>query len=295
MYIEVVECPDSEFDHRRFLLDSSSELSAIMRTSAQFALVNRAKSSIDVEALLNSRASAGGKSTQADRRSAVTRMKASLGESLTATRQGLGLAGTDRLDLDQIATAAGAARRMIDDAPDIFLEVTRLKTKDETTYIHSLSVSALMGKLATMLDLPEDESRLIGEAGMLHDVGKLLIPDRILNKPGRLNGEELAVMRKHPEVGYQHMKKFPAVPDLFLDICRLHHEVLDGSGYPLGLNGGRISLEVRICTVCDVFDALTSERPYKKGWGTANAIAWMFDRPELFDRKLVIRLGSMFG
>lgn len=294
MYIEAIECPVSEFDHRRFLLETDTELKAILKTSAKFALVNRAKSRIDVNALLNKpgpdKVSAGDEQSVRS----PAQMKLALGETLKATRHGLDLAGSDRLDLGKIAIAADAAFNMIDSAPNVFLEVTRLKSKDEVTYIHSISVSALMGKLAALLDIPDAEARLIGQAGMLHDVGKLLIPNDILNKPGSLSLDELTVMRTHPELGYQHLRNFAEVTDLTLDICRLHHEVLDGSGYPLGLKAEKISLPVRICTVCDVFDALTSDRPYKKGWETAKALGWMFERPELFERRLVIRLGSMF-
>jgi len=78
-----------------------------------------------------------------------------------------------------------------------------------------------------------------------------------------------------------------------LDICRYHHEVLDGSGYPLGLKADQLSPEIRLSTVCDVFEALTSTRPYKRPW-TREALNWMFDRGHLFDKKLVIRLGSIF-
>lgn len=294
MYIEALECPVSEFDHRRFMLESDAELKAILNTSAQFALVNRAKSRIDVNALLKKANPQSQRCDDEPPARTPAQMKIALDETLKTARQGLDLAGTHNLDLDRIATAADAALRMIDSAPNVFLEVTRLKTKDEVTYIHSISVSALMGKLATLLNIPEAEAKLIGQAGMLHDVGKLLIPNDILNKPGSLSLEELAIMRNHPELGYQHLKNFAEVTDLTLDICRLHHEVLDGSGYPFGLKGEKITLPVRICTVCDVFDALTSDRPYKKGWETAKALAWMFDRPEFFERRLVIRLGSMF-
>ncbi|MBW6421782.1 HD-GYP domain-containing protein [Rhizobium sp. XQZ8] len=288
MYIEGIECPVSEFKRRRFMLESDAELQAIRNTSAQFVLVNCSRSRIDVTALLE-RANPLTKPS-----SNPAEMKAAIGETLKTARRGLDAAGAGELNLDDIGLAADAAIRMIDSAPDVFLEVTRLKTKDEATYIHSIAVSALMGKLATLLDMSDAEARMIGQAGMLHDVGKLLIPNAILNNPGSLTLEELKIVREHPELGYRHLRKFPDVPELILDICRLHHEVLDGSGYPLGLKADQISLPIRICTVCDVFDALTSERPYKKGWETAKALSWMFERPQLFERRLVIRLGSMF-
>ena len=89
------------------------------------------------------------------------------------------------------------------------------------------------------------------------------------------------------------LKTYPEIPQVALDICRLHHEVLDGSGYPLGLKQKDLSATVRLSTVCDVFEALTSVRPYKRPWTSTEALDWMFARPHLFDRKMVIRLGSV--
>nr|WP_276553779.1 HD-GYP domain-containing protein [Shinella kummerowiae] len=175
------------------------------------------------------------------------------------------------------------------------MKVTRLKTKDEGTYVHSLAVSALMMKLAGLLDYDDDMVRDLGVAGLLHDVGKLMIPNAILNKTGSLEADERRVVRNHPEVGYRLLKEQGNVSELTLDICRFHHETLDGSGYPLGLKADQLSPEIRLATVCDVFEALTSARPYKRAWTTRDALNWMFDRGHMFDKKLVIRLGSIFA
>ena len=218
----------------------------------------------------------------------VAQAKSALRGSFDAARLG-------QLQVDTLNPVADEISDRIDAAPDIFLKVTRLKTKDEGTYVHSLAVSALMMRLARSLDYGDDSVRELGVAGLLHDVGKLMVPNAILNKKGGLEAEERRVMRNHPEVGYRLLKEQGNISDMILDICRHHHEALDGTGYPAGLRADQISPEIRLSTVCDVFEALTSARPYKRPWTTRDALNWMFDRGQLFDKKMVIRLGGIFA
>ncbi|MDZ7874497.1 MAG: HD-GYP domain-containing protein [Rhizobium sp.] len=199
------------------------------------------------------------------------------------------------LDMSELSRAADDNGELWSESTAIALEVTRLKSKDVTTYVHSLAVSGLMTLLARSLQMDDEEVRILGVAGMMHDIGKLLIPNEILNKPGNLTDRERVVIRSHPEAGYQLLKTHPEIPQVVLDICRLHHEVLDGSGYPLGLKQKDLSVPVKLSAVCDVFEALTSVRPYKRAWTTAQALDWMFARPHHFDRKMVIRLGSVLS
>jgi HD-GYP domain-containing protein (c-di-GMP phosphodiesterase class II) len=293
LYIEAVECPSSEFSRRQFMLESEEDLKAILLSSAIDVLVNQTKSRVDVAALLG-RAPPG--YFRPAPLSAPLRVETgvALEGAVDAMRQGLDSMVSGNFDMAHITDAAVAARRGVESAPEIYLEVTRLKQKHKATYLHSVVVAGLMAQMAVLLEFEDDMVTEIGRAGILHDLGKLLIPNAILNKPGKLNAAEWRMIRSHPEIGYRHMKELGGVSDLVLDVCRLHHEALDGSGYPLGLKADQISTVVRICTVCDVFDALTSVRPYKKAWSTANALTWMYDQPNLFDRKLVLRLGSMF-
>lgn len=288
MFIESVECPDAEFSGRRFLVQSDETVRAILATSAAYALINPQKSTIDTaSALLPAKSD-----TAAEERKraveAVAQATAGLHDSFEAVRSG-------QLQIDALGPVADEISDRIDASPEIFLKVTRLKTKDEGTYVHSLAVSALMMRLARLLDYEDGAVRELGVAGLLHDVGKLMVPNEILNKSGRLEAEERRLIRGHPEGGYRLLKKQGNVSKLVLDICRYHHEMLDGSGYPLGLDAGKLSPEIRLATVCDVFEALTSARPYKRAWSTRDALNWMFDRGHLFDKKLVIRLGSIFS
>jgi putative nucleotidyltransferase with HDIG domain len=170
--------------------------------------------------------------------------------------------------------------------PTALLSMARLKNHDDYTYLHSMAVCGLMISLGKKLGLDEQQQRRVGMGGLLHDVGKAAVPLEILNKPGRLTPEEMAIMRQHPIVGAQMLMEADADEDL-LDITLHHHEKLDGSGYPHGLKGEEISLFSRMAAVCDVYDAVTSDRPYRKGWTPAEAMHNMLSWRGHFDTKLL--------
>ncbi|MBJ7312238.1 HD-GYP domain-containing protein [Rugamonas sp. CCM 8940] len=146
------------------------------------------------------------------------------------------------------------------------ISLARLKTADDYTYMHSVAVCALMIALARELKLGDDQVREAGLAGLLHDVGKMAIPLAILNKPGRLTEDEFDVVRTHPMEGYRMLLASMDIGAAALDVCMHHHEKMDGGGYPLGLKGEQISLLARMGAICDIYDAVTSNRPYKQGW-----------------------------
>lgn len=167
--------------------------------------------------------------------------------------------------------------------PNALISLARLKTSNEYTYMHSVAVCALMIALARQLGLSEEQVREAGEAGLLHDIGKMAIPDSILNKPGKLTDNEFGTMRGHPEKGAQMLLDCGQVSALVLDVCLHHHEKFDGSGYPHRLAGEQISLFARMGAVCDVYDAITSNRPYKTGWDPAESIRKMAEWKGHFD------------
>lgn len=154
------------------------------------------------------------------------------------------------------------------------ISLARLKTADDYTYMHSVAVCALMIALARQLGLDDTTTRLAGVAGLLHDIGKIAIPDAILNKPGRLTGEEFEVVKRHPAEGWRLLANSAVAPEV-LDVVRHHHEKMDGTGYPDALDGSQISLLARMGAVCDVYDAITSNRAYKAGWDPAESISRM--------------------
>ncbi|MDG9926493.1 MULTISPECIES: HD-GYP domain-containing protein [unclassified Pseudomonas] len=170
--------------------------------------------------------------------------------------------------------------------PNALISLARLKTSDEYTYMHSVAVCALMIALSRQMGLPEAQVREAGEAGLLHDIGKMAIPDAILNKPGKLTDVEFGTMRRHPEAGAKMLLECRQVSALVLDVCLHHHEKFDGSGYPHRLAGEQISLFARMGAICDVYDAITSDRPYKKGWDPAESIRKMAEWKGHFDPQL---------
>lgn len=159
--------------------------------------------------------------------------------------------------------------------PGALISLARLKTADDYTYMHSVAVCALMIALGRQLDLDEALLRRVGVAGLLHDLGKAMIPMDIINKPGRLSDEEFQLIKTHPEEGYRLLANDSGVCELVLDVVLHHHEKMDGSGYPEGLKGEEISLYARMGAICDVYDAVTSNRPYKAGWDPAESLRKM--------------------
>jgi HD-GYP domain-containing protein (c-di-GMP phosphodiesterase class II) len=159
--------------------------------------------------------------------------------------------------------------------PGALVSLARLKTKDDYTYLHSVAVCGLMISLGRELGLPESETREIGLAGLVHDLGKADIPDEILNKPGKLTEREFDLIKNHPTAGHRMLLEGDGVGNIPLDVCLHHHEKIDGSGYPDQLSGDAISLYAKMGAVCDVYDAITSNRAYKAGWSPAEALRKM--------------------
>lgn len=155
------------------------------------------------------------------------------------------------------------------------LNVMKLKNADDYTYFHSVAVCALMISLARELRMGEDEVRLAGTAGLMHDVGKAFMPMDVLNKPGKLTDEEFETIKAHPMEGWKAASAANGADSVVADVCRHHHEKTDGSGYPDGLSGDEISVYAKMGAICDVYDAITSNRCYKKGWGAAESIRRM--------------------
>lgn len=166
---------------------------------------------------------------------------------------------------------------------DALIGLVRLKTKNDYTYMHSVAVCALMMALARQLGMTDDEVRDAGLAGLLHDVGKMAVPNDILDKPGSLTEEEFQIIKSHPARGHQILSEGKGVPSIVLDVVLHHHEKIDGSGYPHTLSNDQITRLARMGAICDVYDALTSNRPYKEGWCPTDAIRKMASWKGHFD------------
>ena len=172
----------------------------------------------------------------------------------------------------------------------LFSLARSIEGKDPHTHGHCERLSEYSTRLGEYLGLPEDQITALRRGGVVHDIGKVAVPDAILLKPGRLTEEEWKVMREHPTVGERicaPLKSFRLV----LPIIRHHHEKYDGSGYPDGLRGDAIPVAARVLQIVDVYDALTNERPYKKAFSTADALQTMKEEvakgwwdPQIFDQ-----------
>ena len=173
--------------------------------------------------------------------------------------------------------------------PGALVSLARLKSQDDYSYMHSVAVCALMVSLAQQMGHDDDACRAAGLAGLLHDLGKAAIPLDILNKPGKLTDAEFAVIRTHPRRGWemlqdaQGLQEAPGASTQAMDVCLHHHERLDGRGYPEALSGEPLSVLARMGAVCDVYDAITSDRPYKVGWDPSESIARMASWQGQFD------------
>jgi HD-GYP domain-containing protein (c-di-GMP phosphodiesterase class II) len=132
-----------------------------------------------------------------------------------------------------------------------------------------------MVALGRQLGLRGGQLRQAGAAGLLHDIGKMAVPNKVLNKPNKLTDEEFNIVKQHPQQGWEILKSSHQVDEVALDVCLHHHERMDGRGYPEKLSGDALTLFARMGAVCDVYDAISSDRCYKKAWGPAESIRKM--------------------
>lgn len=166
----------------------------------------------------------------------------------------------------------GELMKALEDNHAIAVDVGALKISDEYTFKHSVDVATMAMVIAKKHGLEDAMIREIGIAGLLHDVGKSKIPNEVLNKPARLTDDEFALMKQHAAFGYHILKEKNAFNDRILLGVLQHHEKLNGRGYPMGVPESKIHLYARIIAVADIYDALVTERPYKKGFSKRDAI-----------------------
>ena len=179
------------------------------------------------------------------------------------------------LDLEGCAPLVDEIAESMQRNAGAMLGMVRLKSHDDYTFMHSVAVCALMVVLSRRMGVDEEQVREAGLAGLLHDLGKAKIPLAVLNKPGKLSTAEYALVKQHPRLGHGMLVEAGTPGAVARDVCLHHHEQPDGKGYPEGLAGEAFSLPARMGAVCDVYDAITSNRPYKAGWGPADSIAKM--------------------
>lgn len=173
-----------------------------------------------------------------------------------------------------IAPLEEMADEMVDSIfknPDAMIFLSRIREKDTYLMEHSLNVGMLLANFGRFLKLSRQTIKELLVGGLLHDTGKIMVPDEILHKPGRLTIDEFAIMKKHVEYSVQFLDKSEGISKIVRTVAANHHERLDGLGYPRGLKGMELCLVSRISTIVDVFDALTADRCYKKGMQATQA------------------------
>lgn len=198
------------------------------------------------------------------------------------------------IDLQTTLPLVNEVDTMVQRNPAAIISVARLKTHDDYTFMHSVAVCALMVSLAHQLNLDETQVKLAGVGGLMHDLGKALMPAEVLNKPGKLTEAEYDIMKKHPAAGARLLEDSGADPAV-VDIALHHHEKMNGLGYPNRLPGEQISLLSRMAAVCDVYDAVTSERAYKHAWDPAGTIRQMSKWQGHFDKEVFNAFVKMVG
>jgi putative nucleotidyltransferase with HDIG domain len=301
---------DHPFLRARFVVKTDKDLAQIRDSEVSEVWIDASKG-LDVE---NARA------TDADRQAAQSRIERDLQRVARDPSQGQGTESVDRhanlhgeferaskilrISRSTISGIFGEARagkvtsidaansvvdeiaRSVSRHPSALIGLARLKTADDYTFMHSMAVSALMVALSRALGYNEDQVHEAGMAGLLHDVGKAQVPTSVLNKPDTLNDEEWKLMRSHPERGHAMLKDTPDVTPSALDAVLHHHEKMDGSGYPHKLPGEQISELTRMTAICDVYDAVTSDRIYKPGWEPTVAVRKMAEWTGHFDDRI---------
>lgn len=154
----------------------------------------------------------------------------------------------------------------------VALNIDALKVSDEYTFKHSVDVATMAMIVAKQEGMDQNDIYHIGVAGLLHDVGKSKIPNEVLNKPGRLTDDEFAIMKQHSVYGYRILKEKEGIPNEVLMGVLQHHEKINGNGYPMGVSNQQICSYARILSIVDIYDALVTERPYKKGFSQSDAV-----------------------
>lgn len=191
------------------------------------------------------------------------------------------------IDLDSAFQLVEKMKDSVTRNKDALVLLTRIRKKDEYTLMHSISVSSLVLAFCNSCGISYDTTINLAMGALFHDIGKTRIPNSILNKPGKLNQKEFAIMKRHAEYSAKVLAKTTELPPEAHDIALHHHERYDGTGYPHGLKGDTIEFGSRIASICDVYDAITSTRCYKNGIDRVHGLRKLYEWSDhYFDKEL---------
>lgn len=200
------------------------------------------------------------------------------------------------IDIRSVESVVSGCVQSIQRSPEAMVWLSRLRSEQDYTFEHSFNVGLLAIAFGRHLCLAEDDLHKLGVAGMLHDIGKMRTPIEILNKEGKLTPEEHQIMRQHASNGHDILAAHKNIDRWALEVALTHHETLDGTGYPNNIKGKGITEFTKIVTICDVYDALTSERCYDAGKSTLDAFRVLYDgRGRRFDCNLVAMFIECMG
>ena len=292
MFIHDLDCGWMEhpFMRNRFVLTSEAEIAKITDARIRGVVIDCSRG-LDVDAPTVAEAAA---STEAEvtaiaarplERVARTSLGAELQRAANVRRQASGLVRTvmqdarlgKAVEFDKVGPVVQSVTESILRNSGALLSLLHIKNKDDYTFLHSVSVCALLVAFCRSRGMDEELIYQAGIGGLLHDTGKALVPDAILNKQGRLTDEEFEIVRRHPRDGHDILLRSPEIGAIPLDITLHHHERRDGSGYPDRQAEGAISELAQMAAIVDVYDAITSDRCYHKGIPPAEALRKIYE------------------
>ncbi|HEU4852134.1 MAG TPA: HD-GYP domain-containing protein [Telluria sp.] len=293
MYVHDISCDwmNHPFARNRFLICSEEEIRKIVQAGIHDVVIDSSLG-LDVmhaPTLAEARAKTEEEIVQLASAPPPLVQRVSLGEELkraSAIRtQAAGLVRTVMQDarlgravqVDQVGPMVENITESILRNPGALVGLLRIKNADDYTFLHSVAVCTLLVAFCRSRGMDSEVTYEAGLGGLLHDTGKALVPDKILNKPGRLTEEEFDIIRRHPRDGYDILRKSPGIGPIPLDITLHHHERCDGTGYPEKQDAGSISELAQMAAIVDVYDALTSDRCYHKGMPAADALRKIFE------------------
>ncbi len=292
MYIHDLDCGwmDHPFVRARFELTTDEEIYKIRNAKIRAVVIDCSKG-LDVDDAPTLAQADAATEAEVTAIAAAPRIvtRVSLGEELQRAahirKQAAGLVRTVMADarlgkaveLDKVGPVVESVTESILRNSGALLGLLRIKNKDDYTFLHSVSVCALLVAFCRSRKMDEDTIYQAGLGGLLHDTGKALVPDSILNKQGRLTDEEFDIIKRHPRDGYDILAKTPEIGPIPLDITLHHHERRDGSGYPDKQGEGSISELAQMAAIVDVYDAITSDRCYHKGMSAAEALRKIYE------------------
>lgn len=291
MFIHELDCGWMEhpFVRNSFLITTDDEIDKIVAARIHGVVIDCSRG-LDVDAPTLAEADAATEAEVAALASSMTALaRVSLGEELqraaNVRRQAVGLVRTvmqdarlgKAVELDQVGPVVQSVTESILRNAGALLSLLQIKNKDDYTFLHSVSVCALLIAFCRSRGMDGDTIYQAGLGGLLHDTGKALVPDTILGKQGRLSDAEFDIIKRHPRDGYDILQRTPGIGPIPLDITLHHHERRDGSGYPERQAGAAISELAQMAAIVDVYDAITSDRCYHKGVAPAEALRKIYE------------------